>query len=86
MNNRDLLYSTRNYIQYRIITYNGKESVKEYTHTHIYMVARSVKNLPAMQENWVESLCWEDPLVLKTHESPLDSKEIKPVNPKGNQS
>ena len=21
----------------------------------------------------------------KTHESPLDSKEIKPVNPKGNQ-
>ena len=50
------------------------------------LVTQMVKNLPAMQENWVESLCWEDPLVLKTHESPLDSKEIKPVNPKGNQS
>ena len=21
-----------------------------------------VKNLPAMQETWVQSLCWEDPL------------------------
>ena len=39
-----------------------------------------------MQETWVESLGWEDPLVLKTLESPLDSKEIKPANPKGNQS
>ena len=28
-----------------------------------------------------EVWCWE-----KTLESPLDSKEIKPVNPKGNQS
>jgi len=25
-------------------------------------VAQSVKNLPAMQENWVGSLGWEDPL------------------------
>jgi len=45
-----------------------------------------VKNLPAMQETWVESLGWENPLVLKTLDSPLDSKEIKPVNPEGNQS
>ena len=21
-----------------------------------------VKNLPAMQETWIQSLCWEDPL------------------------
>ena len=28
--NRDLLYSTWNYIQYLGVTYNGKESVKEY--------------------------------------------------------
>ena len=39
-----------------------------------------------MQETWVESLGWENPLVLKTLDSPLDSKEIKPVNPEGNQS
>jgi len=25
-------------------------------------VAQTVKNLPAMQENWVQSLGWEDPL------------------------
>ena len=26
------------------------------------LVAQLVTNLPAMQENWVESLGWEDPL------------------------
>ena len=25
-------------------------------------MAQMVKNLPAMQETWVRSLCWEDPL------------------------
>ena len=28
----------------------------------IFLVAQVVKNLPAMQETWVRSLCWEDPL------------------------
>ena len=28
--NKDLLYSTGNYIQYPIVTYNGKSSKKEY--------------------------------------------------------
>ena len=27
-----------------------------------YLVAQLVKNLPAMQEAWVQSLGWEDPL------------------------
>ena len=26
------------------------------------LIAQFLKNLPAMQENWVESLGWEDPL------------------------
>ena len=26
------------------------------------LVAQPVKNLPAMQETWVQSLSWEDPL------------------------
>ena len=30
INNKDLLYSTGNYIQYFVITYNGKESEKVY--------------------------------------------------------
>ena len=36
INNKDLLYSIGDYIQYLVITYNGKESEKEYicTHTH----------------------------------------------------
>ena len=28
----------------------------------VSLVARTVKNLPAMQETWVPSLGWEDPL------------------------
>ena len=31
------LYSTGNYIQHLVRTYNGKEYEKEYTHTHIYI-------------------------------------------------
>ena len=27
-----------------------------------YLVAQMVKNLPAMQETWIRSLGWEDPL------------------------
>ena len=27
-----------------------------------FHVAQTVKNLPAMQETWVQSLGWEDPL------------------------
>ena len=34
INNKDLLYSTGNYIQYPVITYNGKESENKFTHTH----------------------------------------------------
>ena len=33
INNKDLPYSTGNYIQYLIITYNGKESEKEQIYT-----------------------------------------------------
>ena len=37
------------------------------------LVAQLVKNLPAMQETWVQSLGWEDPLEegMATHSSIL---------------
>ena len=39
------------------------------------------------KESWVpKNLCFWTVVLEKTLESPLDSKEIKPVNPKGNQS
>ena len=28
----------------------------------VYLVAQLVKNLPARQETWVQSLSWDDPL------------------------
>ena len=36
MNNKALLYSTRNYIQYPVLSHNGKEYEKIYTHTHTH--------------------------------------------------
>ena len=32
------------------------------TEGHCLLVAQTVKNLPAMQETWVQSLGWKDPL------------------------
>ena len=37
-------------------------------------------------EGWVPNWCFWTVVLEKTLESPLDSKEIQPVNPKGNQS
>ena len=39
----------------------------------VSLVAQTVKNLPAMQESWVRSLSWEDPLEegMATHSSIL---------------
>ena len=37
MNDKDLMYSTGNYIQYTVITYNGKESEKQYIERYIHM-------------------------------------------------
>ena len=34
-NSKDLLYSTGNYIQYLVITYNGKEYEKEYKYVQL---------------------------------------------------
>ena len=35
LNNKELLYSTRNYTQYLVINYNGKEPDKEYIYVYI---------------------------------------------------
>ena len=44
------------------------------------LVAQSVKNLPAMQETWVRSLGWEDPLEkqMAAHSSILGGKSCGP--------
>jgi len=41
--------------------------------TRASLVVQLVKNLPAMQETWVQSLSWEDPLEkeVATHSSAL---------------
>ena len=41
INNKDLLYTTGNYIQNLITTYNGKESGKEYIYVYTNMVLQT---------------------------------------------
>ena len=52
------------------------------------VVAQTVKNLPAMQETWVRSLSWEDPLEkgMATHCSILAWRIPWPEEPVGLQS
>ena len=37
INNKDLFYSTGNYIQYLLISYNGKEYEKVYIYIYVYV-------------------------------------------------
>ena len=39
------------------------------------LVTQSVKNLPAVQETWVQSLGWEDPLEKERQPTPLSLPE-----------
>ena len=44
-NKKKLLCSTGNYIQYLVITYNGKESEKEYIYINNFAVYQKLHNL-----------------------------------------
>ena len=50
----------------KIVHVGKKKSSKKYSlspqQRQASLVAQMVKNLPAMQETWVRSLDWEDPL------------------------
>ena len=48
----------------------------------------AVKNLPAMQETWIQSLSWEDPLEkgMETHSSILVCRSPRTEDPGGLQS
>ena len=50
---KEPLYSTDNYVQYLVITYNGRESEKGYVYTYIYMYAYMTlnRNRPSDIEN-----------------------------------
>ena len=49
------------------------------------LVAQMVKNLPAMQETWVRSLSWEDPVEkeMASHFSIVAWKILGPQEPGG---
>ena len=45
------------------------------TNSRASLVAQLVKNLPAVQETWVQSLGWEDPLEKERQPTPLSLPE-----------
>ena len=51
----------------------NKTQIFQYLKISISLVAHRLKRLPAMQETWVQSLGWEDPLEkeIATHSSIL---------------
>ena len=60
LNNKDLLYSTGNYTQYSIITYNGKESEKESICMYVCITWVSLVVQTVKRETQVRSLGRED--------------------------
>ena len=69
-----------------------EQAIKEHSETYAeawgFPAGLAVKNLPAMQETWVQSLGWEDPLEKKTatHSSILAWKTPWTEEPGGIQS
>ena len=52
INNKDLLYSTGNYIQYIVTNYNGKNPKKEYT----YINEKHYFQLQAWEVSWKQNI------------------------------
>ena len=60
INNKVLLHSRVNYIQYPVISHNGKECKNMWIRAS--PIAQMAKKLPGMQDTWVRFLVQEDPL------------------------
>ena len=71
------LYSTGNSAPYSVVTYMGRKSKKEGI-----CIGLCIRKEGWAHNNW----CFWTVVLEKTLQSPLDCKEIKPVDPKGNQS
>ena len=78
MTNLDsILKKQRHYFANKALPYQGSG----FSNSHVWMWKLDCKN------SWVSKNWWFWTVVLeKTLESPLDSQEIQPVHPKGNQS
>ena len=69
------------YTKFHIVSY-GFSSI----HVQMWQLDHKEGWAPKNFFELFEQRCLWTVLLEKTHESPLDNKEIKPVNPKGNQS
>ena len=89
--NKVLLYSTGNYIQYPIIIHNGKDYEKEHIRQPQLVWRHNLLVWDTALSFWPQSIIQihyvtiSNVMLEKTLESPLDSKEIQPAHPKGDQ-
>ena len=62
ISNKDLLYSTGNYTQYLVITYNGKEYEKEYIYMYLFFQVlfpyRLLQNIEYSSLCYTIGPCW----------------------------
>ena len=77
MTNLDSIFKSRDYFADK----NPSSQSYDFSSSHVWMWELDYKESWALK-NW----CFWTVVLEKTLESPLDCKEIKPVNPKGNQS
>ena len=77
MTNLDIIYKSRD-ITWPTWVHNSQSYGFSNSHVHMWELDHKAWAL----KNW----CFQTVVLDKTLESPLDCKEIKPANPKGNQS
>ena len=79
-----LLFSNRNQPRQHIkklLPYFADKDLK------LWFFQESCMDVRDSKESWaLKNWCFQTVVLVKTLESPLDSKEIQPVHPKGNQS
>ena len=78
----------KRYLTVSRIKINGEPDTDEKCHEYSKTKAQMIKNLPAMQETWVQSLDWADPLEKETatHSSILAWRNPWAGEPEGLQS
>ena len=77
----------QNFLLASLLVHSTSQNLLQWAHPNS-LVAQSIKNLPAMQETWVQSLGGEDPLEegMATHSSILAWRIPRTEEPGGLQS
>ena len=59
--------------------------IYDFSSSHVWIIKELIMRVGSLKRLMPKNWCFQNVVLEKTLESPLDSKEIKAVNPKGNQ-